>query len=68
MIDEPKQKIAGSYGNSQPTSSQPQDNYPQEIKPAPKKDCHCGPNAPCRKSGICDCDVLKGLVKKVEEE
>jgi len=28
-----------------------------------RKECHCGPEAPCRKSGKCEC----GLVKRLEK-
>ncbi|MBM3247109.1 hypothetical protein FJZ17_01030 [Candidatus Pacearchaeota archaeon] len=48
-----------------PGADSNQDRYP---KPAPKKDCHCPADAPCRISGRCACDALKDLIKTIEDK
>jgi len=35
---------------------------PEVYSNQERKECHCGPEAPCRKSGKCAC----GLVKRLE--
>lgn len=37
------------------------------VAPAPKKDCDCAPDAPCRLSGICTCD-LAALTNQLKQE